>query len=445
MPQTKETQIRYDTLLSSFAAIAHEPGAVLLDSSYRFGDRGQYSFACRRPAIEVTVDDQTATIRTADGGKLSLPGSDGLELLQSLWRDSDWFSVGYITYEGSLPFVAPGISSMHCGMPAMRFLFCESFTQFDHLTGEMTAYGPDNVFPVDHSENDTGTTPNLRGWSASPVAATPRDDYLDAVATIKRHIREGDIYQANFTTRFDVESQDAPFEVYRRLRDLNPAPYSAYINFGDTQILSSSPERMFLQDGRSITTGPIKGTIARGDSAAEEAANRQTLLASEKDRAELLMIVDLARNDLGRIADIGSVRVDSLFRAEQYSSVIHLVGDISAELKPDATTADAIRALLPGGSITGAPKKRAVEIINELETTPRSVYTGCIGYVWRNRADFNIAIRTILHRDGCYHIHAGGGIVADSSPVAEYEEMMLKARNLLKAVGADRETITCRK
>jgi para-aminobenzoate synthetase component 1 len=149
------------------------------------------------------------------------------------------------------------------------------------------------------------------------------------------------------------------------------------------------------------------------------------------------MIVDLERNDLGKIAHIGSVRVDELFKTEVYSSLIHLVSDISAHLKPEVRLPDIFRALLPGGSITGAPKRRAVEIINQLETTPRSVYTGCIGYLDGDRADFNIAIRTMLYRDGVYHVHAGGGIVDDSDPEAEYQEMLLKAGNLLRALGVE--------
>jgi para-aminobenzoate synthetase component 1 len=222
---------------------------------------------------------------------------------------------------------------------------------------------------------------------------------------------------------------------------MNPAPYSAYCNFGDYRILSSSPERMFLKEGNRITTGPIKGTIARGSNEEEDMVNTERLLRSEKDRAELLMIVDLARNDLGRIAEIGSVSVDSLFRPEIYSSVIHLVGDVSCRLAPKTGTTDVLRALMPGGSITGAPKRRAIEIIDSLEDTPRSVYTGCIGYVVGDRADFNIAIRTMLYRNGRYHIHAGGGIVADSEPGAEFEEMRLKARNMLSAVGLPPERI----
>ena len=210
MPQTRETQIHHDAPASYFAAIAHEPGAVWLDSSYRFGDRGRYSYVCRRPGMEVKVDSSGTVINACGAGPLSLPGADGLDFLQSLWKEMDTISVGYITYEGSLPFVAPGLAPAGSGAPAMHFLFYESYLQFDHLTGEMTAIGPDPDYPIVSPDGGSAPGPGRRAWSEPPVALTPRDDYLDAVATIKRHIHEGDIYQANFTTRFDVESQDAP-------------------------------------------------------------------------------------------------------------------------------------------------------------------------------------------------------------------------------------------
>jgi para-aminobenzoate synthetase component 1 len=240
-----------------------------------------------------------------------------------------------------------------------------------------------------------------------------------------------------------VNSDSDPFDVYRRLRRLNPAPYGAYLNFGNYQVLSTSPERMFLKQGNQISTSPIKGTIANGSDLSSSELNRSRLLQSEKDRAELLMIVDLERNDLGRIAQTGSVQVERLFKAEIYSSLIHLVSDISAELRHDVKLKDILNALMPGGSITGAPKKRAVEIIADMERDPRSVYTGCIGYVDGDTADFNIAIRTMIHSGGQYHVHAGGGIVADSDPVAEYEEMLLKARNLLRALGVQTGVTNC--
>jgi para-aminobenzoate synthetase component 1 len=262
------------------------------------------------------------------------------------------------------------------------------------------------------------------------------DEYLRKVARVKAHILEGDIYQANLTTRFDIDCPLDPWNVYRHLRRVNPAPFSAFLDFGDFKIISCSPERMFLldADGR-ITTAPIKGTVASGTTEEVQRRRVEELLKSAKDRAELLMIVDLLRNDLGRIASVGSVTVDSLFRAERYASVTHLVSDVSARLRAGVSLSDVFTALSPGGSITGAPKRRAVEILLELETQPRDVYTGCIGWVYRGRAEFNIAIRTMIHDHDGYHVHAGGGIVADSDPECERQEVLLKAERLFAALG----------
>ncbi len=429
-----------------FAPVAGETGAVWLDSSYRFGDRGGYSYVARRPAIDIAIDGAAATISRRGEPPRLLRGVDGLDMLQRLWDERRWFSAGYITYEAALPWVSPESATFEPVVPGMRFLFYDSVLQVDHETGRIGIGDPTRDDFADLLSGRLDSPPvGIVPPRANLVDGQDHSAYCRAVETIKEHIHEGDIYQANYTTRFDVASEEDPFAVYSRLRQLNPAPYAAYLNFGDYRLLSSSPERMFLKGGRQVTTGPIKGTIARGESDADEAANTERLLESEKDRAELLMIVDLARNDLGRIAEIGTVKVDSLFRPEVYSSVIHLVGDISATMAAPRTEADLIRALLPGGSITGAPKRRAVEIIRELEPLPRSVYTGCIGYVYGDRADFNIAIRTMIHRGNRFHVHAGGGIVADSRPEAEYEEMRLKARNLLRALGVRKEPIGWRR
>jgi para-aminobenzoate synthetase component 1 len=327
-------------------------------------------------------------------------------------------------------------------MPQLRFLCFDSVLEFDHRSNTCLLTYPDKD-PFDTPPEKRTATPTNATASPKFHAVVSRELYSAKVSRIKEHIREGDIYQANYTCRFDLERADDPFDVYARLRTITPAPYAAYLNFGDMQILSSSPERMLLRDGSRVSTSPIKGTIGAGESQLERDENRMRLLNSEKDRAELLMIVDLERNDLGKIAQTGTVRVDSLFHAEEYRSLFHLVSDISAEIDPSLSTAKVLQALLPGGSITGAPKRRAIEILSQLETTPRGIYTGCIGYLQPGRADFNIAIRTIIHQNQTYHVHAGGGIVADSQPEAEYEEMRLKALNMFRAIGLSEEEIRC--
>ncbi|MCK4605786.1 MAG: anthranilate synthase component I family protein [candidate division Zixibacteria bacterium] len=437
------TAIRTATDLGKlFAPLADQPGAVWLDSSLGFGDRGQYSFIARNPAVDVCVNGENLTMRKPGGELQVFHQSSSWDLLERLWADERRFSIGYISYEASLPFVGLESISQSGAVPSVRFLFYDSVLKLDHLTQELSATNP----AVDDYSDLTGADrPDTVASAPDPGVVRPvisRRDYLDRVRTIKRHIREGDIYQANFTTRLDVRSSLHPFDAYNRLRSLNPAPYSAWLNFGDYRVLSSSPERMFLKCKDLITTGPIKGTIATGESEIETLRNRQRLLGSDKDRAELLMIVDLERNDLGRISCTGSVHVDELYRPETYSSVIHLVSDISARLQPQTTMKETLAALLPGGSITGAPKKRAVEILRELETAPRSVYTGVIGYVHGDRADFSIAIRTMTHADGVFYVYAGGGIVADSEPEAEYDEMRLKASNMLRALCVKTEDVS---
>lgn len=409
-----------------FAQVADRPGSVWLDSNLRFDDRGRNSIIASDPVIDVALENDRLIIRRVGADSQVLPAEKVWDCLTELWGNRQFFSVGYISYEAMLPFV--GVKpTLYGSIPSVRFLFYDQARKFDHT----------------ESVSDKKAAAPVDRFVAKCTIQTSRAEYIDRVRTIKDHIREGDIYQANFTTRIDVTTDAPPFDVYCRLRRLNPAPYGAYLNFGDYQVLSTSPERMFLKDGKRIKTGPIKGTIAAGNDARSNEQNRRRLLDSAKDRAELLMIVDLERNDLGRVAKTGTVHVENLFKTEVYSSLIHLVSDISAELRHDVRLIDILNALMPGGSITGAPKKRAVEIIADLETLPRSVYTGCIGYVDGDTADFNIAIRTMVHSGGQYHVHAGGGIVADSDPAAEYNEMLLKADNLLRSLGVHKEEIAC--
>ncbi|MFA6562233.1 MAG: aminodeoxychorismate synthase component I [Verrucomicrobiia bacterium] len=262
-----------------------------------------------------------------------------------------------------------------------------------------------------------------------------RDDYERAVRRILDYIAAGDAYQVNFSQRFRARTTASPELLYHALRTENPAPFAAYLDCGEGQILSSSPERFLQIRGRRIQTRPIKGTRPRtGNEQADQKAGRE-LMMSAKDQAELLMITDLERNDLGRVCEFGSVHVPELVTLESYATVLHLVSTVEGRLADGVTAVDAIRACFPGGSITGAPKIRAMEIIDELEPSARGVYTGAIGYLGFNGvADFNIAIRTMVYEDGVVHFHAGGGIVADSEPALEYEETLHKARGMVQAL-----------
>ncbi len=262
-----------------------------------------------------------------------------------------------------------------------------------------------------------------------------RGQYLDAIAAIKDYILAGDCYQTNFAQHFAARFEGDPWLAYRTLRHHLPSPYSAYLAWPGGTLLSLSPERFLKLSVGHVETKPIKGTIARGHTVAEDNDNAVTLLNSAKDRAENLMIVDLLRNDLGKSCEPGSIRVPRLFALESFANVHHLVSTVTGKLRADRSALDLLREAFPGGSITGAPKKRAMEIIDELEVQPRGTYCGSVGYISANgRMDTNIAIRTLVAEGDRLHCWGGGGIVADSDPEQEYQETLDKVRGLMSTL-----------
>ena len=263
-----------------------------------------------------------------------------------------------------------------------------------------------------------------------------RAGYLEAVARAREYVFAGDIFQVNLSQRFEAPIEESPWQLYRRLRATNPAPFAAYLELPEAAVLSASPERFLHVDSAGrVETRPIKGTRPRGAWPEDDAALGRALTESPKDRAENLMIVDLMRNDLSRVCAPGSVRVAELFALEQYATVHHLVSTVVGRLAPGADALDLLRAAFPGGSITGAPKLRAMEIIHELEPSRRGVYCGSMGYWSRTGVfDANIAIRTAVARQGRVYFNAGGGIVADSDPGQEYQETLDKARGIIDAL-----------
>ena len=274
--------------------------------------------------------------------------------------------------------------------------------------------------------------------ATKPITVRPnfeKEEYKAAVDRMIRYIIEGDIYIANMTQRLDVMSDREPLAVFEHLRTHNPSPFGGYLDCGDHQIICASPERFLrLRDG-VVETRPIKGTRKRGETPEEDEALRRELELSEKDKSELLMIVDLERNDLNRVCRPGSVEVTELFTVETYATVFHLVSNIRGELAQGSDVTDLLRAAFPGGSITGAPKYRAMEIIDELEHGKRGLYTGSIGYLTLDgECDLNIVIRTAFHRDGRYHLGVGGGITSESDLEFEYEETLQKAKAVLEAL-----------
>ena len=294
------------------------------------------------------------------------------------------------------------------------------------------------------NEGAVSAGPSLRSGQGPGMPALQlrsnfrHDDYVRAVRRAKEYIAAGDIYQVNLSQRLSAPLTPPPLDLYRRLRGSNPSPFAAYFETPDGAVVSCSPERFLQVRGREVETRPIKGTRPRGATAEEDARLAAELQASEKDRAENVMIVDLERNDIGRVCEFGSVHVPELFVLESYATVHHLVSTVRGRLRPHCTALDCLRACFPGGSITGAPKVRSMEIIEELEPTRRGVYTGAIGYLcFSGDMDVNIVIRTTIVKDGTAYFQVGGGIVADSDPEAEYQETLDKGRAIGAALAAE--------
>ncbi|MGG5461582.1 aminodeoxychorismate synthase component I [Clostridium sp. B9] len=262
-----------------------------------------------------------------------------------------------------------------------------------------------------------------------------REEYIEGVSKVKNYIKEGHTYIANLTQRFMCDYNDDPFNTYSSLRSINKAPFSAYLNLDGFQIISSSPERFLKVHNNMVETRPIKGTRPRGTNLEEDIKNKNELLNSEKDKSELLMIVDLERNDLSKVCKPFSVEVTELFKLEEYSTVFHLVSTVVGELEEGISSVKCIRECFPGGSITGAPKIRSMEIIEEIEGLRRGIYTGAIGYFdLRGNCDFNIVIRTILTKDNKAYFGVGGGITIESEEEMEYDETLDKAKALMRVL-----------
>jgi anthranilate synthase component I len=278
------------------------------------------------------------------------------------------------------------------------------------------------------------------GQPVEPLRVTSnfkKPAYLAAVNRVKQYIRAGDAFQVVISQRFSAKSPAEPFQIYRELRALNPSPYLFFLQLNDVAVVGSSPEMLVKVQGREVHYRPIAGTRWRGKSEAEDAQLERDMLADDKERAEHIMLVDLGRNDLGRVCEYGTVRVEQLMTVERYSHVMHLVSSLRGQLRPDVDCFDALMACFPAGTVSGAPKVRAMEIIEELEKTRRGIYAGGILYLdFAGNLDSCIALRTMVIKNGVAHIQAGGGIVADSTPAGEYQESVNKSKALLRALEA---------
>ena len=380
---------------------------------------------------------------------------DGLELLRGLMAKYTventaeipfvGGAVGFLAYDYGRQIEAlPALTQDDRGMPDIHFGFYDGIAALNHETGVLSliALGVrsdedvviDELQAIVGAEAESAVLAPVRGpweWNVEQAA------YLRAVDAVRAYIASGDVYQVNLSQRAKCRYEGCPVQLYQALRTGNPAPYSALIRSDDFTVLSTSPEQFLRKQGRQIETRPIKGTRPRGATPEEDARNAEALRTSEKDRAELLMIVDLERNDLGRVAEFGSVHVEQLYHQEHYARVIHQTAQVKAVLAEGKDVFDCIQALFPGGSITGAPKVRAMEVIEEIEPTRRGVYTGSVGYIgFDGNAELNIAIRSLHLKDGHLDYQVGGGIVWDSDPESEYQETLDKGRAIRETVDA---------
>ncbi len=323
------------------------------------------------------------------------------------------------------------------GLPEMVWAFPQQVILHERRTGRFFKIRIIYEDPAGRrlSTPETGLPPNDSSpgtYQVGPLRSNfTREGYLGAVSRIRDYIRQGDVYQVNLSQRFSFPFRGESYRLFRRLFDLNPAPFYAYLNCGDFQVLSTSMERFLFRQGDYLETRPIKGTRPRGRTLEEDEALRRELAASPKDDAELSMIVDLLRNDLGKVCEARTVKVKEHKRLEAYQNVYHLVSIVTGQVRSGCSATDLLRATFPGGSITGCPKIRAMEIIDELEPQVRHVYTGAIGYLGlHGNLDLNVAIRTAVISRGEAHFAVGGGVVYDSREEEEYEETLHKGRTL---------------
>jgi anthranilate synthase component I len=461
-PIVLETFADLDTPLSIYLKLANRPFSYLLESVVGGERFGRYSFiglpadarievrgnACvqyrggKVVAEEKSADplayvnDQLARFKVAQDA--SLPRFCG-------------GLVGYFGYD-TVRYIerrlATTVKKDELGTPDILLLVSEEIAIVDNLTGKLTLVvyaepGKPGAYQAAHARlkellaklrQPVAIPPDVRGPSEPAVSGFGQAAYHKAVERAKHYIFEGDIMQVVPSQRMAKPFRASPLALYRALRTINPSPYMYYFDLGDFHVVGASPEILARLEGETVTVRPIAGTRRRGATPAEDLALEKELLADEKERAEHLMLVDLGRNDAGRVARTGSVKVTEQMIVERYSHVMHIVSNVEGRLKPGLNAIDVLRATFPAGTVSGAPKVRAMEIIDELEPVKRGIYAGAVGYLgFHGNMDVAIALRTAVVKDGVLYAQAGGGVVADSQPEAEWQETQNKAKALLRA------------
>jgi len=468
LPLTRRVLADLDTPLSAYLKLGRGRHSFLLESVEGGEKWGRYSIIglpARRTVVvrgdEITVSDDDVVVeqhRVTDplAWIAAYHGRHAAPPVAALPRFCGGL-VGYFGYDTVRyvePRLAPGCPADPLGTPDIYLLQVDDFVVFDNLRGELLL-----VKYVD-GDADAGTVAAARteldrraARLAEPVPGLPvvtsgtplaevdfhsefgHDAFLAAVERVKRYIVDGDVMQVVLAQRMSVALDVPPLQVYRALRHLNPSPYLYYLDLGDLHVVGSSPEILVRLEDGVVTTRPLAGTRPRGRNAEEDVALERELLADPKEVAEHLMLIDLGRNDIGRVAETGSVRVTERMVVERYSHVMHISSNVEGRLRADRSALDVLRATLPVGTLSGAPKIRAMEIIDELEPVKRGVYGGAVGYLsWNGNMDTAIAIRTAVMRDGRLYIEAGCGVVADSVAEMEWQETLNKGRAIFRAV-----------
>lgn len=437
--------------IALFRRIARRPAPFFLDSSRRESDLARYSFLGSDPigwfrsrgqrvAWSTPWDESSgqadpfdALARFLDGLPSATAGMPSYPFVGG--------AVGYFSYDlGRCVETISDRKAADLQVPDMHLAVYPRVYVVDHVWGETFRIAPRIRIAFEPSPipTDLDVPPNPR-----PIEPLAPDAYIETIREAKRAIHEGEIYQVNLSHRLALPVRGTPADAYERLRTRTPSTFGGYLDAGDHRILSASPERFLQVRGREIETRPIKGTRPRGRTPAEDRALADELRTSEKDSAENVMIVDLERNDLGKVCEFGSVHVPILKGLRSLPNVHHLESVVRGRLSEGVTIPDLLRATFPGGSISGAPKPRAMEIIERLEPHRRGVYTGAFGYIsWDRSLDWNLAIRTATEIGGVAHFAVGGGIVADSDPEAEYRETLDKLRGHAEALTQNRVEVT---
>jgi anthranilate synthase component 1 len=467
VPVVKTVTADLLTPVSAFLAVAEkEPHSFLLESVERGEHIGRYSFLGARPYMRVW--SQGSDIHLEKGNRRERQTGDIFATLKKLLRAHrpaqipglppfTAGAVGYFAYDVVRRLENIGDHAKDdVSVPDCVLMFFDRLLVFDHLrhqihiiaTADVSAEKPRQAYDralKDLAAIEKKLAAGLRSatWQKSKSkpgnmkvhASTSREQHMRRVQQAKEYIAAGDIFQVVLSQRVDFQPEVAPFNLYRALRTVNPSPYLYFLRMGDTHVLGSSPEMLVRVTGRKLEYRPIAGTHPRGKDEPEDHMLEEQMKSDEKERAEHVMLVDLGRNDLGRVSEYGSVKVHDLMYVERYSHVMHLVSALEGKLKPELDAIDALAACFPAGTLSGAPKVRAMQIIEELEPTRRGVYGGAVLYAdFAGNLDSCITIRTMFMKGKRAYLQAGGGIVADSDPAKEYQETLNKAQAVLRAV-----------